>query len=132
MRYLLIIPYYFSWHYGRGFKELIVNSKNLAVFVLHLFSIRILLSTLFSPFQRLKSESNGSGLNMEDMLGNIVVNLIMRLLGFLMRIVVIIIGLISFIIAIALMLISWIIWLALPFIIIFLFFSSLIGIIKNI
>ena len=51
---------YFRWHYGRGVGELMGIVENFLRFVLHLFSIKLLLSTLFHPWRRM-AESYGKG-----------------------------------------------------------------------
>ena len=59
MKYLLIFPYYLSWHYGRGTLETITVFKNFLLFVPRFFSIGTMFKTLFSPFQRLKENYDG-------------------------------------------------------------------------
>ena len=47
---------YFKWHYGRGFTELITLSRNFTIFFGHFFSLKLLFSTLFSPWKRMGEE----------------------------------------------------------------------------
>ena len=127
MKYLWIFPYYLGWHYGRGTVETIVIFKDFLLFVPKFFSIGTLFKTLFSPFQRL-TERYGGGLNLGDLAQVIIVNVLMRIVGFIVRLFFIIIGLIAFIATFLLEVILFIIWMAMPFIIALTFVVSLIGI----
>lgn len=127
MKYLLIFPYYLGWHYGRGTVETIIVFKDFLFFVPRFFSIGTLLKTLFSPFQRLKEHYEG-GLELGALAEVLIVNLIMRLLGFFVRSFVIILGILSFLLTIVLEIFLFVVYLVLPLILAFFFVSSLIAI----
>jgi hypothetical protein len=129
MKYLWIFPYYLGWHYGRGTAETLVVFKNFLFFVPRYFSIGTLFRTLFSPFQRLKENYEG-GLEIRNFLEVITVNLIMRLVGLLVRSFFITIGLIALVATFILEIILFVVWLILPFLVVFTFVSSLIAIFK--
>ena len=59
-----------------------------------MFSIGLLLRTLFSPFKRMEEERKKGSLKFEDWGGAIIINLLMRLIGSLVRSVIIIAGII--------------------------------------
>lgn len=126
MKYLLIFPYYLGWHYGRGTRETVIVFKDFLLFVPSFFSIGTLLKTLFSPIQRLKETYKG-GLEIEDLLEVIVINLLMRIIGFTIRVFFIVLGLIAFFVTFVLEIFLFLIWLVLPFLLAFAFVASLIG-----
>ena len=126
MRLLWIFPYYLGWHYGRGTAETFVVFKNFLLFVPKFFSIGILLKTLFSPFQRLKENYSG-GLNPGKFMEVITINILMRIVGFVVRSIVILFGVVAFVLTLVLLIFLFIIWILLPFLIAFAFVSSLIS-----
>jgi len=125
----VIFPYYLAWHYTFAIRDFFGIWGNMIWFTYQYFSIPILLKTLFSPFKRLKEYSKG-GLDIGSFFEALVVNTIMRLVGFILRSVVILIGLISLSISILLGLAAFFLWLILPVLIIFLMITGLIGIFK--
>jgi hypothetical protein len=129
MRFLWIFPYYLGWHYGRGTSETFSVFKNFLFFIPRFFSIKVLFETLFSPFQRLK-ENYAGGLNPGQFAEVIVVNLIMRIFGFIVRSFIIMLGVATFIIVFFVEIVLFIIWITLPFLLAFMFFVSIISLIN--
>ena len=114
---------YFLWHYTRAFAGILTLWTNLMWFLIHFFSIPVLLKTLFSPLKRVKEEYKGG--NVEDYLGAFVVNVMTRVIGALIRIPIILIGLISmFVLCIGLFLFLTF-WLVAPAALVFLFILGL-------
>ena len=113
--FLLVAQDYFRWHYGRAFRELFHVWKNLVWFSVQFFSLPQLLATLFSPYKRIVEERQ-KGATFEDVLGSILVNLLSRLVGFILRSSIIIVGLFATTLLCALGLIIYIVWFALPLI----------------
>lgn len=124
MRFFLIYPYYISWHYTKGLKNLLEIWQNFLWFIINFFSIGTLLTTLFSPFERLQEHYRG-GLDLGNFFSVLVVNLIMRLVGFFSRIILIILGITIFIATIILGVISFFIWLILPILMMFILLAVL-------
>lgn len=120
---LLLVPYYISWHYTLGIKNLFGIWINFLIFSLNFFSIKNLLLTLFSPFQRLQERYKG-GWNPEDFLATIVVNLMMRLIGFLVRIFTIILGLLFVLLVFISGLFVVVLWMILPVVLVYIFIIS--------
>lgn len=116
MNFLSIIPYYFTWHYGQGFISYFKIWKNLIWFLWNFFSIKILLKTFFTPFQKLK-ENYAGGLDIEGWLTSFAITTLMRIVGMISRGIIIILGLIILSVFIVLGFIGIFIWLTLPFII---------------
>jgi hypothetical protein len=130
MKFLWIFPYYLGWHYSKGIVEVFTVFKDFLFFVPRLFSIKTLLKTLFSPFQRLQEEYAG-GLQIEKFLESMTVNILMRVIGFILRSVVIVIGILATVATFILEIILFFVWLALPMILAFAFVSSVIALYKS-
>lgn len=114
---------YVLWHYSRGVRDCIVLWSNIIWFLSHFFSLSLLSSTLFSPWKRLQ-ERRSRGMSFEDILSSLVVNLLMRIVGFSFRITMIAIGLIFLAIAFLLMIVHVLLWILLPAIVpIFLYYG---------
>lgn len=92
MIFTSIISDYFRWHYGRAFGELFHVWLNFLWFIIHFFSLPQLARSLFSPWKRMTEEKQ-SGFSFENFAAYIVVNLLSRTVGFIMRGTVILIGL---------------------------------------
>ena len=84
MSLLYVIHGYVHWHYGAAYKDMTRIWFNLMWFVAHFFSIPILFKTLFAPLNRLNEEYNKED-SLEGKAGTIVVNIFVRLIGFLLR-----------------------------------------------
>jgi len=91
------------------------------------FSVWSLLTTIFAPYKRLSERYKG-GLDLEDLFGTIVVNLLMRIVGFVLRFILILIGLIFTLLTFIFGFFAFLVWLILPLLIPFIFFASLITI----
>lgn len=126
----VIFPYYLAWHYTRAIRDFFTIWGNLLWFVLQFFSISLLFKTLFAPFKRLKEAGAKDAIDVEGFFEALIVNTIMRIVGFIFRSIIIIFGLLFYILTFILGIASFLMWIALPFIIIFLLFSSFIGFLK--
>jgi hypothetical protein len=89
---LTILHHYFIWHYTVAFREILHVWKNFFWFTFHFFSISLLFRSLFAPWKRMTETRSGT-FNLEDLAGVLIINLLSRLIGFLLRSLVIIIGL---------------------------------------
>lgn len=92
MLFLSIMHHYLLWHYSRAFLEMFHVWLNFLWFVVHFFSITQLMRSWVSPWKRM-SEERGNKWNLEDLAGFIIIGLISRIIGFILRTVVITIGL---------------------------------------
>ncbi|MCB9806073.1 hypothetical protein H6775_02845 [Candidatus Nomurabacteria bacterium] len=124
MKVFLIYPYYLSWHYTRGIKNLLEIWQDFLWFMMSFFSIGTLTRTLFSPFQRLQEHYKG-GLDIENFFSVLAVNTIMRLVGFVTRIIIIALGIVMFLLTLITGVIFFIIWLVLPVLMIFILVIAL-------
>lgn len=109
----LFILAYIKWHYGRGLREFFGVAHNFLWFVQHFFSFKLLLKTLFAPWKRL-GEHYGGGLDLEDFASSLIVNGLMRAVGFVTKMIVLLVGLISFILVSIFAFFIFIIWILLP------------------
>jgi hypothetical protein len=111
---------YWAWHYRRGVKDVMILARNYSWFILHFFSIPLLILTLFSPWKRL-SEERTARFDIGDALGVFLVNIMMRLFGFCFRITVIAVGLAALILSACFWVICIAIWILFPLAILLLF-----------
>jgi hypothetical protein len=121
MRALLIAPYYIHWHYGRALRGIVDITNNLIWFLWNFFSIGLLLQTLFAPWQRLEEDHKRVGLNVEAYVSSLMLNTVMRFVGFVIRLIFILIGFVAIIFVTISGSIVFVVWLALPGAIAFVF-----------
>ncbi|MCB9812370.1 hypothetical protein H6778_01800 [Candidatus Nomurabacteria bacterium] len=117
MLFLSFVHHYLRWHYFRAWSELFHVWLNLLWFTIHFFSIPQLMRTWFSPWKRIVEE-RGNKWNLEDLAGFIIIGLISRLLGFIMRTVIIMIGLVCLFLVVSSGLLFFVFWFGAPFVII--------------
>ncbi len=110
---------YMEWHYTRAIRNLLAAIANVLSFLLNFFSIPTLAATLFTPWRRMGEERNKQGFDLEDFATVIVVNTLMRVVGFIIRFITITIGLIVLALALmvsALLIVLWFLWPLLSFV----------------
>ena len=120
----LIIQHYLLWHYTTALTSIWHVAGNLIWFVNHLFSLPQLTRSLVSPWKRI-TEGRGETLNLEDLAGYIIVNLISRIVGFIIRLTVILTGALIILLLAFATLISYAIWVLAPAVIIALVYYGL-------
>jgi hypothetical protein len=126
----MIGPYYLNWHYTQGFIELSKNLWNFIIFEFHFFSVKDLLLTLLSPFQRLKEDYGNNAIDFQKILSALLVNLIMRAIGFFVRSFILLIGLLCIGFSLIFIPIILVAWLVLPFVLLILFGGSILALFK--
>ncbi len=124
MKFFMIAPYYLYWHYTRGLAELSKNLFNFLIFELNFFSVKDLLTTLFSPFQRLRESYGNSIVDFESIASAFVVNTLMRIIGFIVRSVILITAFIVLTISTLLVPILLLLWLVLPLLLLIFLFGA--------
>lgn len=101
------------WHYSEGI-ELFVNKWiRYQEWIIHYFSLSLLLRTLFAPWKRLVVEEKSTGFSPSRIFENFMFNLISRGMGFIVRITVFYVGVVAIIftfLASALGIFLWIIF----------------------
>lgn len=108
-----IISNYFRWHYGKAFAELFHLWLNFLWFIIHLFSIREMFLALFAPWRRM-TEQKKKGFSFENFAAYIIVNLLSRIIGFIMRGSVLLTGVICLSVTITMGALTFITWVFLP------------------
>ena len=120
MLFLSIVHHYLLWHYSRAFLEIFHVWLNLLWFVVHFFSLPQLVRTWISPWKRI-IEPRGNKWNLEDLAGYIVIGIISRLIGFILRTALIIIGTTCLLACIVSGFVLYLFWIVAPLAIIALF-----------
>lgn len=88
----ILLESYFAWHYGRAFVDMFHIWMNFLWFVYNFFSISALIDTFFDPWKRM-GESYPKGLDIAGVISTFVVNVLMRMVGIMVRLIVLCIGL---------------------------------------
>ena len=119
MSFLKLFPHYLLWHYTKAFADLWRVSKNLLFSISHFFAFTLLLRSLFSPWERL-GETHRKGSGIGDYFATLVVNFIMRIIGFVMRFVLLVVGSLVYVLACVGICLSFVVWPFLPLIVVIL------------
>jgi len=125
MQVASLLGNYFVWHYSRAYRELIHIERNILWFLFHFFSLPELTRTFFAPWKRL-GENYGSIFDTEEFFAAIVTNVLMRIVGIIMRAIIIVAGCVVLILATLSAVFLIIVWTVLPFIIVFAFVIGII------
>src|SRR3989344_4639896 len=108
---------YVKWHYGRGLRELFFVAGNFLWFIIHFFSFKLLLKTLFAPWKRLGENYEGI-FDFGAFASTVIVNGLMRTVGFVTKIIVLSVGVISYVLVLVFVFFLFLIWILAPFILI--------------
>jgi hypothetical protein len=120
MFFLTLLRDYMLWHYGAGLIAFVRVYKNFWWFLVQFFSIPQLSTSLLAPYKRM-TERRGSLLDLEWLVGFIIINSMSRLLGLVIRLVIIFVGLLCLVAFSLTALISYGLWLVAPFLLIYCF-----------
>jgi hypothetical protein len=119
-----VVTNYTYWHYRKAFNELFHVWLNFLWFVIHFFSLPALTRSLFSPWKRMTEERQG-GFSFETLAAYVIVNLLSRVVGFIMRGAVILAGLVVLLATTITGAIIMVCWFIAPIIIIAMFVSGI-------
>ena len=108
---------YIKWHYGQGLKEFFGVMGNFLWFIAHFFSFKLLLRTLFTPWKRLGENYEG-GFDLGAFASSVIVNGLMRAVGFVTKIIVLSVGVISYVLVLVFAFFLFLIWILDPFILV--------------
>ena len=129
MQVILIVLGYFKWHYSKAIVSLTKIWKNFLYFLFEFFSIQLLFKNFFDPWKRM-TDNYPKSFNLKKYFYAFLANIIIRLVGMLMRLALIIIGLVACLLLIIAYPVAVAIWLLLPLIVIYLLSTGLFLIIK--
>ncbi len=116
MFFLTIVRDYIVWHYSTALVAFVRLYKNFWWFTVQFFSIPQLTGSLLAPYKRI-TERRAGLFDIEAWAGFIIINVISRLIGFVVRICIIIAGIIALVVLCLLAVVWYTIWLAAPTII---------------
>ncbi len=105
---------YLAWHFYIAPKFILTLIYNYLLFVGHLFSIKIILKTLFSPWKREIIAVEKPGFNLADAFNTFSFNIISRLIGAAVRIMTLLTSLVFFMFVIIFGLTFFIYWFLIP------------------
>lgn len=106
---------YILWHYSTAYVDGARVWWNYMWFVNHLFAVPEVLKSWFAPFKRMQEAKANILLHPDDFFANLFVNLIMRLVGFLLRTTIITLALLCFTIVLVGGALFIVLWTLLPF-----------------
>jgi hypothetical protein len=108
---IMLVASFFSWWYGRGWKQVLDSFGPRARAVMDNFSVNQLLKTLFAPWRRIITYP---GSNIEERFRAWGDNLFSRLVGFVVRFLVLLAALLVMIIVMLLTVVELVVWPLLP------------------
>ncbi len=112
MRNQFMLADFFVWYYGKALRDISVLWLNGIWFIVHFFSIPLLLRTLFLPWRRM-TDTYARG-SVEEFLSTFVMNVMTRVFGAMVRSVIIFIGVFFLIVATIILVLVLTLWLILP------------------
>lgn len=123
MALLTVARDYVVWHYSVAYIDMLHIWWNYLWFINHLFSVHDVARSWISPFRRLQEEKVGILKDAQGFFANLFINVIMRMVGFVIRTALMLIALFCFAAVVAVGLWFILFWTVLPFLII-LFITS--------
>ena len=117
MLFLSLAQDYLLWHYSRAFSELFHIWLNFIWFTINFFSLPQLIRSWFSPWRRI-TEERGEKWDLEDLAGYLIIGLVSRLVGFIVRTGVIVAGVTALLLVTIVGFLIFALWLILPLLLI--------------
>lgn len=116
-----VLKDYIFWHYTVAYVDQIYILKNYVWFLKRFFSIREVVKSLFSPWKRIQDDKGSLLRDPGNFFASLIVNTIMRIVGFFARMILLLIALICFLVLLVIALIVMVLWALIPLIVVFLF-----------
>jgi len=129
METIFILLGYLKWHYGRALYSFTSIWNNFLNFSFDFFSVRLLVKNFFDPWKKM-SDNYPKWYDIKKYLEALIVNIIVRAVGVIMRISLLFVWLLCYLILIIIFPFILIIWLSLPIIVSVLLMYGLFFIIK--
>jgi hypothetical protein len=124
MKLIVVIVGYLKWHYSKAVRSVVSVWKNFLDFLVEFFSLKYLLRNLLDPWKRM-NDNYPSRFSLKDYAFAFITNIIMRIVGIIMRLLLLVVTIISCIIFVIILPLAIFIWAVLPLIILFLLISGL-------
>lgn len=105
---------FISWHYTTGLSQYLKRWYFLVSWVVHFFSLTLLLPTLFSPWKRLTDDEDSPGFSFDRYFRQLTFNLISRGIGAIVRLTLLLTGLLVLIPSFLIGLIGLMFWIVIP------------------
>lgn len=115
-----LFMHYIVWHYSIAIRDIFSLWGDSLWFLWNYFSIRQLTKTFFTPFKRL-GESAVNFFDFFNYFSAVIITLLMRVVGVVIRSAIILLGIISIILDLVIGLAFLIVWLIMPAVLTFLF-----------
>src|SRR3989344_4259004 len=106
---------FLNWFYSKGIDYYFTSWSGSINWVLHYFSLGLLLKTLFSPWKRLIEEDKSPGFNLQKKFEIFTFNLISRGIGAVVRLTMFWVGIVFIIFVCLGGALGFVFWLMLPF-----------------
>jgi hypothetical protein len=119
----VFLYHYIQWHYSRAIVDIAGIVLNFRWFFHEFFGVSRHLKTFFVPFRRLREKAVDI-FDLENFFESIVVTLLMRVVGMVLRSVVILLGLFLEVLAFLVGGVFLLVWLFVPFILLSLIISG--------
>ena len=116
---------YLLWHYSSAYIDILHIWWNYLWFINHLFAVPDVIMNWVAPFKRLQEAKVNIMKSPSDFFANLVVNLIMRIVGFVIRTALIGMSLVGFVFIFLLGISLLIAWTILPMLIVHFFISGI-------
>lgn len=116
---------YISWHYSVAYVDQLYIVKNYFWFLGRFFSVSEVLKSLFAPWKRLHEEKGNLIHSPGQFFGALIVNTIMRIVGFLIRTIFLAVALILTIFCACVYAVVTVCWTVLPFLVIYFFIKGI-------
>jgi hypothetical protein len=116
---------YIIWHYSVAYLDMLYVWWNYLWFINHMFSVPDVALSLFSPFKRLQEKKVNILKDPEEFLGNMFVNLIMRIVGAVIRLALLLIAAIMFAATLVIGGSIFLIWSFLPILVVYYFTTGI-------
>lgn len=113
MQTLELAEHYTRWHYGRAYVDMYRVWANLYWFIFHFFSVSTLLRTLFQPWKRM-DEGYSKGFDPGGWISTFFVNIVMRIVGMMVRLILISAGLVCALILVLAEIVWFALWTVMP------------------
>jgi len=117
MGIILFLWEYFTWHYGTALSELLTLFETYLKFIYHFFSLPLMIRTWVSPLFRRSEENPADVTDIEALAMALVGNLILRIVGFILRTFVLVVGVIVELCVTVFFMVLFAAWILLPLII---------------